>query len=600
MLDLIVFASAALITKRVCDGANREKQHLDPIQRAAHHLFQLCLFLSLLLFSLAILEAAPLSWMVLIYRSTILIYWYRIILWLICVLLLIIHPICLAFAIRQKAISTSSSGMSSSPSSSSLLAQVNSWSRVAIIVQLLWTVIRFFFVAIVWRFLLRKIIRMILPVDYDSTDDTENDVNNNNNRARGEGGMARQQNWKQHCSFSAIALSSILVCLTFVSLGAMRTLVTRTSNTEDEYTSTEATQQSSSLMKSMVTMICSFGLIVASILNGFGSSSLPHSNLVGIFLKPTPSTTLTKAENDCYYANSQLEEKECLLSDIMQSAANNGRSSSSSSFTSSLPTINAEKKKIQQLQDEVMFLSYLVNDMNDDIHEMKQSQHLALRARTIIGRIRVVFGVILSIVLVVRVVLASKSLSLLFQDQQETLQSPRDPVTSILLWLIGNNIVSEDQYNDLAQGTSLVLAGMLSTSQVRSFLRVINALGRKLNRMFGKSCGALHAGKAGHFAASSVANILASYVMGSYFLSCVVLVKMNLPVAYRASFSSAVGYHEETKDFDFNTVFLNVVFFAASVTSALILALLFGVQRNHSTRYQLESQLNAPLSGVSV
>jgi len=125
--------------------------------------------------------------------------------------------------------------------------------------------------------------------------------------------------------------------------------------------------------------------------------------------------------------------------------------------------------------------------MNDDIHEMKQSQHLALRARTTIGRIRVVFGIIFSIVLVVRVVLASKSLSLLFQDQQETLQSPRDPVTSILLWLIGNNIVSEDQYNDLAQGTSLVLAGMLSTSQVRSFLRVINALGRKLNRMFGKS-----------------------------------------------------------------------------------------------------------------
>jgi len=439
---------------------------------------------------------------------------------------------------------------------------------------------------------------MVLPADYDSNDDTENDPINNNNRAnRGEGGTTRQQNLMQYCSFSAIATSSILLCLTFISLGAMRTVVIQNSNTEYEYTSEEATQQSSSsIMKSMVTMICSFGLIVASILNGFGSSSLPHSNLVGIFLKPTPLSAVTKAESDCYYAKSQLQEKECLLQDIMiQSAANNGRTSSSSSFTSSIPIINAEKKKIQQLQDEVMFLTYLVKDMNDDIHEMKHSQQLALRARTTVGRIRVFFGIIFSIVLVVRVLLASKSLSLLFQDEQQSLQSPRDPVTNILLWLIGNNLVSEDQYNDLAQGTSLVLAGVLSASQVRSFLRVSNSLGRKLNRMFGKSCATLHSGKPGHRPSGSVTNILTSYVMGSYFLSCVVVVKMNLPVAYRASFSSAVGLK-----IDFNTALLNVVFFTASVTSALILGLLFGVQRNHSARYQLESQLNAPLGGVSV
>ncbi len=432
---------------------------------------------------------------------------------------------------------------------------------------------------------------MVLPADYDSNDDTENDTSNN--RARGEGNTTRQQNLMQYCSLSVIVTSSILLCLTFVSLGAMRTVVIRNANAEYEYTSEEATQQlSSSIMKSMVTMICSFGLIVASILNGFGSSSLPHSNLVGIFLKPTPLAVVTKAESDCYYAKSQLQEKECLLQDIIQSTANNERSSSSSSFASSLPIMNAEKKKIQQLQDEVMFLTYLVKDMNDDIHDMKHSQQLALRARTTVGRIRVFFGVIFSLVLVVRVLLASKSLSLLFQDEQQPMQSPRDPVTNILLWLIGNNIVSEDQYNDLAQGTSLVLSGVLIASQVRNFLRVSNILGRKLNRMFGKSCGKLNSD---HRPTSSVANILTSYVMGSYFLSCVVVVKMNLPVAYRASFSSAVGLK-----IDFNTTLLNVVFFTASVASALILGLLFGVQRNHSARYQLESQLNAPLGGVSV
>ena len=592
MLDLLVFGSAAAITRRICDGADRDKQNLDPVQRAAHYLFQSCLFLSLLLFSLAVLETAPLSWMVLIYRSSILICWYRILLWLICVLLLVIHPICLAFAIHPQSMPSSSS--------SSSLTQVNSRIRVAIIVQLIWTIIRFFFVAIIWRFFLRKIMRMVLPVDFDSDDSAENDNNNINNRARGEGvGTTRQPNWRLHCSFSAIVLSLIFMCLAFVSLGAMRTVVIRSSNTNLDYEDTsslEASKQlSSSPMKTMVTMICSFGLIVASILNGFGCSSLPHSNLVGIILKPTPLATVIKAEHDCYYAKTQLEEKQCLLADIIQSAANR-RSSSSSSFTSSsLPTINAEKKKIHQLQDEVIFLTNLLVDMQDDIYEMKQSQQLALRARTKIGRIRVFFGVIFSIVLVFRVLLASKtSFSLLFQDKQKTLQSPRDPVTSILLWLIGNNIVNEEQYNDLAQGISLVLAGVLSASQVNSFLRVVNALGRKLNRMIGMSCGMLHAGKAGHLPASRVPNILASYVMGAYFLSCVVVVKMNLPETYRASFSSAVGFN-----FDFNTIVLNAVFFAASITSALILGLLSGIQRNHSARYQLESQLNTSPGGVS-
>jgi hypothetical protein len=221
---------------------------------------------------------------------------------------------------------------------------------------------------------------------------------------------------------------------------------------------------------------------------------------------------------------------------------------------------------------------------------MKQSQQLAVRARTSIGKMRVVLGVIFSIVLVIRILLASKSFSLLFQDEQEALQSPRDPVTSIVLWLIGNNIVNEDQYNYLTQGTSLVLAGLLSISQVSSFLRVVSALGRKMNKILG-STGGLSTGIADHhLPTNSVAKILASFVMGSYFLSCVVVVKLNLPVEYRASFSSAIGFN-----FDFNTIILNVIFFAAAIVSALVLGLLFGIQRSNSTRYQFESQLNTPL-----
>jgi hypothetical protein len=439
--------------------------------------------------------------------------------------------------------------------------------------------------------------RMVRRFTFDINDNEENDNRNNNRLNREEGGGTNsQQKLVHYFSLSVVVLSSILIFLTYFSLGALRTLVIRSSNSNNldfEYTSAdEASKQYLSPMKSMVTMLCSFGLIVASILNGFGCSSLPHSNLVGIFLRPTPLALITQLENDCYYAKTRLEEKQCLLADTIQSSIDR-RTSSSSSFSPSQSTLNAEK----QLQNEVMFLTYLVADLTDDIHEMKQSHQLALQARTSIGRIRVVFGVIFSIVLVVRVLLASKSFSLLFQDNQKAMQSPRDPVTSAILWLTGKNIVSEDQYDDLAQGTSLVLAGVLSTSQVSAFLRVVSALGRKMNRILGSTCGMTTTrGKADHLSAiKCAANIVASFVMGSYFLSCVVVVKMNLPVEYRASFSSAVGFN-----FDFNTTALNLVFFTAAVASALILGLLFGIQRSHSARNQLDSQLiNTPLGTVS-
>ena len=585
MLDLIVFGIAAIITRRVCGAASdttatdkQQQQHGDPIiqRKLARHLFQISLFLSLLLFSLAILEATPLSWSVLIYRASILQHTYRIILWCICLLLLIVHPVCFALAILH----SKTSSLNSSSSSSSLpLPTVRN--RVTIILQLIWAAMRFFAVAIIWRFILQKICRMVLPRNFFiSNHNTENDDRNN----------TRQQKWMQLCSFSVVLLSSILICLTFVCLGAMRSIVIKSSTSNNSldyaYDSTdEVGKQWLSPLKTMVTMICSFGLIIASILNGFGCSSLPHSNLVGIFLKPTPVAMVTKLENDIYYAKSQLEEKRCLLADIIQSS-NNRRASSSSSATFTSAS-NAEKQKAKQLQDEVIFLTYLVGDMVDDIEEMKQSQQLAIRARTSVGKIRVVLGIIFSIVLVIRIVLASKSFSLLFQDEQEALQSPRDPVTSIVLWLIGNNIVNEDQYNYLAQGTSLVLAGLLSISQVSSFLRVVSALGRKMNKILG-STGGLSTGTADHHL--PVAKILASFVMGSYFLSCVVVVKLNVPVEYRASFSSAIGFN-----FDFNTTVLNVIFFAAAIVSALVLGLLFGIQRSHSTRYQFESQLNTPL-----
>lgn len=97
---------------------------------------------------------------------------------------------------------------------------------------------------------------------------------------------------------------------------------------------------------------------------------------------------------------------------------------------------------------------------------------------------------------------------------------------------------------------------------------------------------------------NDAAVLASSFVMGCYFLACVTVVKMNLPVEYRRSFSAAVGgsnfgYYIDDRD---NARLMNVIFLASACVSAITLASLFGIQRNNSDRYRIEC---SRLSGTS-
>jgi hypothetical protein len=118
-------------------------------------------------------------------------------------------------------------------------------------------------------------------------------------------------------------------------------------------------------------------MIIASILNGFGCASLPHANLVGILLQSTPKEVISKMELELDYATKTLDEtKQCWL--LLVNDNNHDDNAKSKS----------NQQQQQQLQDKYIFLTNLVEDMNDDIHEMKSSNLLAMQAWTIFGRVR--------------------------------------------------------------------------------------------------------------------------------------------------------------------------------------------------------------------
>ena len=178
-------------------------------------------------------------------------------------------------------------------------------------------------------------------------------------------------------------------------------------------------------------------------------------------------------------------------------------------------------------------------------------------------------------------ILAAKSFMPIFDRQNNNANhsisnsnnNSRDPLTSISLWLLGRNIISPEQYDLFRQGTSLILVGVLSMSQVRAFFRVVGALGRRLSKTFGmslgrmtmciptssnKSTGGQQRSIGSH--GNNIALLLSSFIMGCYFLACVTVVKMTLPIEYRSSFSTAVGLN-----FNFNRQLLDMIFLRVGV-----------------------------------
>jgi hypothetical protein len=612
MLDLILFSSCVGMTKFISNTHMMSPAappssigtiHKSPsehftesygdqghlLYRASRTIFQMTLLLSLWLFCLSILEAAPASWLLFINDTSSFVQCYRINLWTLCILLEVAIPTVLGVLLVVKLAGYEAitfSGIILSPVASPSKASKSPRSKASerldsnkllLLFRVLWVGARFCLAA-VW-YILMRFISILIPSTV---------LNRGQSSSIRSNGDSCIRNSRVKCCCSPKVALPVLFAL-LVSFGMLQHLSTivisdtgNGSYLEDGSIPTNTKHKHKlgqyclwvtgphSPLKFCVKMACALGMIIASLLNGFGCASMPHANLVGMYLKPTSAAVLAKVEEDFFYAAQNLEEKKYMMAGLLQLSS-----------SANVPTDNI---KIKQLKEEISFLENLVGDMSDDIEEMKHSQKLALRARTATGRISWILGVIFSIILVFRVVVAASS----FINGSKGLQSKvqrRDPITMMILWLAGHHIVNDEQYNLYLQGTSLILAGFLTVSQIRNFFRAISLLGRKLSQLIGISLDTTKSRRG----ISELSMLMCSFVMGCYFLSCVVVVKMTLPLEYRAAFSESMGKF----DFGFNTAVLNILFCTSTCTSALILGFMFGIQRNNSERYNVESTISS-------
>ena len=341
------------------------------------------------------------------------------------------------------------------------------------------------------------------------------------------------------------------------------------------------------ILSVIVSWLCAVGLLLSSTLNGFGSVSLPYTCLAGIFLEPIRPEILSKAELELGNTTKSMETKITeLCSDSFKTSAM-GDSSVTRRRTAvgkiAFTDFNSDEslRRKQVLQGEIEFLDTLIEELKEDILEMKYAQEQAINARTIWGKIRSYVGFLFSIVLLVRLY---TSIMNVIQESIGPQPERGDPITTGLLWLTGHHLVSTQDYTTLSQGISLLLTALLSLSQIRTFLRTVAIVNRRVMVIYRKCCLQRPRLSEGVFVETSHHRIhsrVLAAVTGCYFLSCVVLTKMNLPLQYRASFAGALGGME----YSIRTPVVNLVFCVSAGISAMVLSLLFGIQRQNLKRY---------------
>jgi hypothetical protein len=363
-------------------------------------------------------------------------------------------------------------------------------------------------------------------------------------------------------------------------------------------------------LKRVVAQICALGVIISSVLGAFGSVSMPYTCLMGFFLPHISDHSIKALQKELQSLSQSLAELQSrrilslpgpgLPSPVATSAsASRGRglsyfrkSCSSLSRAHLSSGIQVDEYQAAAMREEIDFLQNLHADISEELFEMRQMQIQSKRSRTPLGRIRGFFGIIFSVVLLVRVGMIA------FGPRAGDNYERSDPITIGLSVLLGFSMIDEVEYNTLQQLSSLFLSAFLSVSQVNMFLRTLGTLDRRVWCLW-RSCRndfVVRDWREKQCQFTSATSWLLSGIMGSFFLSCLVLIKKSVPRDYRASFSSAL---KGSGDFSFDARITNSVFTFSALFSAATLGILFGIRRKTS-KFHLTPQFHGTNMHIDV
>jgi hypothetical protein len=313
-----------------------------------------------------------------------------------------------------------------------------------------------------------------------------------------------------------------------------------------------------------VSRIGVIGVAVMSILSGFGAVSFPFLNL-RFFMKEVSAADVAHVERQVLQTMEKISTKKRKLLTAQRitkdESYDSKRTSTATSFLGHISghlqgiatrfsTSYKNKFDTSSLKREIAGLEEFASEQFIELNDLRVEMDRVNFSRTWRGILYNISGYFFSLYCIYKICMSSLNILL---DRR----ARDDPIT-IGLAIASNRIGLDIDVSFWSQNISLVLTGVMISLTIRGFLD-------KLMRVFSEFSDSM---SSAHIA------LLLTQVMGMYFVSTVLLIRMSLPEAYRAIITLVLGDIR----FDFYHRWFDFIF----IPSALFTIFLIAVGRKTS------------------
>jgi len=233
----------------------------------------------------------------------------------------------------------------------------------------------------------------------------------------------------------------------------------------------------------------------------------------------------------------------------IQNRSNNSLSSLSTS--SSISLVNSLQLEIGNLLVELRLLDSVRRSLFSELHDLRVSKAAVDSSQTFQGRIFNLLGYFFSVYCVYKMVFSC--INIIFQRVNK--MDPISRTIQIVLLYIWPSLQLDIRF--WSQQASFILVGILVATQVRGFLLL-------LMRLFHSATGTYQSTNTNN----SLILLLAE-LMGMYFVSSVLLMRMSVPIEYRRIITEVLGDIE----FHFYHHWFDLIFVVSATISIIVLFL---------------------------
>ncbi|CAI5738243.1 unnamed protein product [Peronospora destructor] len=281
-------------------------------------------------------------------------------------------------------------------------------------------------------------------------------------------------------------------------------------------------------IRNFVSRVSLLGVVFMALLSGFGAINCPYEYMTFFWRRVAEEDIEFLEKRVRHNLDILIAKKKRLTLELRASARRQNEALASGSKKGSLlswafgflSSSNNDMTYIKGLEAEILTLESLGRELFLEVNDLRDAQARSLRARTLRGRVFNFFGYAMSVFCMYKMVMST--VNVIFRRNRD-----KDPITDVVekLLYIWPSLAMQLNIRFVSEIASLAFVGILVFTQTRGFLVAL----LKFFRTYSSTV------------SSNSAVLWLAHLMGMYFVSSFVLMRMNLSSLHRQRIDEVLG-----------------------------------------------------------